>query len=82
MFSFDSFHSQKDQDQVRIPEETELNNSKMTVNSTTSGSGDEHQTTTINSNSTSSPASPKQQANGNGKSIVHDEPTNDRNDAT
>ncbi|XP_073826977.1 uncharacterized protein isoform X1 [Musca autumnalis] len=64
-----------DQDQVRIPEETELNNSKMTVNSVTSSvSGDElqHQ---ANSN-------PKQ-ANGNGKSIGgHDDPTNDRDDAT
>ncbi|XP_073826978.1 uncharacterized protein isoform X2 [Musca autumnalis] len=65
----------EDQDQVRIPEETELNNSKMTVNSVTSSvSGDElqHQ---ANSN-------PKQ-ANGNGKSIGgHDDPTNDRDDAT
>ncbi|XP_058980577.1 uncharacterized protein LOC101900156 isoform X2 [Musca domestica] len=66
----------EDQDQVRIPEETELNNSKMTVNSAASGSGDEQQQQQANSN-------PKQ-ANGNGKSIAggHDDPTNDRDDAT
>lgn len=48
----------------------------MTVNSATSGSGDEQQQQQANSN-------PKQ-ANGNGKSIAggHDDPTNDRDDAT
>ncbi|TMW46780.1 hypothetical protein DOY81_008138, partial [Sarcophaga bullata] len=46
----------EDQDQVRIPEETELNNSKLTVNSANSSNGmaDDNQT---------------KQANGNGKSI-------------
>ncbi|XP_065356882.1 uncharacterized protein LOC135951205 isoform X1 [Calliphora vicina] len=43
-----------DQDQVRIPEETELNNSKLTVNSASSNGTEDNQT---------------KQANGNGKSI-------------
>uniref|UniRef100_A0A1I8PID4 Major facilitator superfamily associated domain-containing protein n=1 Tax=Stomoxys calcitrans TaxID=35570 RepID=A0A1I8PID4_STOCA len=73
-----------DQDQVRIPEETELNNSKVTVNSTNSGSGDEQQTNKASNNTTSTTTNnnsttPKQ---ANGKSIVKDEPTNDGDDAT
>ncbi|XP_065356883.1 uncharacterized protein LOC135951205 isoform X2 [Calliphora vicina] len=44
----------EDQDQVRIPEETELNNSKLTVNSASSNGTEDNQT---------------KQANGNGKSI-------------
>lgn len=57
----------QDQDQVRIPEETELNNSKLTVNSANSSSG------TIEDNQT-------KQANGNGKSIKDEQ--NDKDDAT
>ncbi|KAM7354690.1 uncharacterized protein ACRADG_006261 isoform 1-T1 [Cochliomyia hominivorax] len=55
-----------DQDQVRIPEETELNNSKLTVNSVnSSNSADEIQ---------------NKQANGNGKSIQSEQ--NGKDDAT
>lgn len=56
----------QDQDQVRIPEETELNNSKLTVNSANSSNGaeDNH----IKS------------ANGNGKSIQDEQ--NDKDGAT
>ncbi|XP_075153062.1 uncharacterized protein LOC142226759 isoform X2 [Haematobia irritans] len=84
----------EDQDQVRIPEETELNNSKITVNSTNSGSGDEQhqqqqqqqQTNNNNShtptNNTTTTTTASKQANGIGKSIVHDEPTNEGDDAT
>ena len=57
----------QDQDQVRIPEETELNNSKLTVNSANSSNGvaEDNQT---------------KQANGNGKSIKDEQ--NDKDDAT
>ncbi|KAM7354691.1 uncharacterized protein ACRADG_006261 isoform 2-T2 [Cochliomyia hominivorax] len=56
----------EDQDQVRIPEETELNNSKLTVNSVnSSNSADEIQ---------------NKQANGNGKSIQSEQ--NGKDDAT
>ncbi|KAI8118630.1 Major facilitator superfamily domain-containing protein 6 [Lucilia cuprina] len=56
-----------DPDQVRIPEETELNNSKLTVNS-------------ANGNSTGTDENSTKQANGNGKSIQDER--KDKDDAT